>query len=350
MFADLVVQACTYVRTEKNNIPIKNVQILKAHGKSSVESKFFEGYVLQTMRVSQQMKQRIDGVKIACVDMNLNKFRLGMGTSVSVDDPKNLEKLRQREMDILKERVQKIIDAGANVIITTKALDDIASKYMVEKGVMGLRRVEKGDMRRIARMTGATVITTLAQPDGSETFDKSSLGELESVYEESVGDNDYVFLKSLPGKNTSCSIILRGANEYMLDEIDRSLHDSLCVVKRTIESGSVVAGGGAVEVALNIYLENFASKLSSKEQIPISEFAEALLCIPKILCSNAAQDSAELISKLRVLHNAVQSETTDSGKYKDVEFSGLDLVDGKVRNNLNAGVLEPMMSKVKSIR
>lgn len=350
LFADLVVQACTYVRTEKNNIPIKNVQILKAHGKSSVESKFFEGYVLQTMRVSQQMKQRIDGVKIACVDMNLNKFRLGMGTSVSVDDPKNLEKLRQREMDILKERVQKIIDAGANVIITTKALDDIASKYMVEKGVMGLRRVEKGDMRRIARMTGATVITTLAQPDGSETFDKSSLGELESVYEESVGDNDYVFLKSLPGKNTSCSIILRGANEYMLDEIDRSLHDSLCVVKRTIESGSVVAGGGAVEVALNIYLENFASKLSSKEQIPISEFAEALLCIPKILCSNAAQDSAELISKLRVLHNAVQSETTDSGKYKDVEFSGLDLVDGKVRNNLNAGVLEPMMSKVKSIR
>jgi T-complex protein 1 subunit alpha len=213
-----------------------------------------------------------------------------------------------------------------------------------------LRRVEKTDMRRIARLTGATVVTTFAQADGSESFDKSNLGELDSVYEESVGDNDFVFLKAMKNKNFSCSIVLRGCNEYMLDEIDRSLHDSLCVIKRTIESGDVVAGGGAVEVALNIYLENFASKLSTKEQIAISEFADALLIIPKILSCNAVQDSAELVAKLRVLHNAVQNADTGNDKYKGVEFTGLDLVEGKVRDNLKAGVLEPAMSKVKSIK
>jgi T-complex protein 1 subunit alpha len=349
-FADMAVKACCYVKTTGGKVPVKNIHIVKSHGQSSLESIFFEGYVLQMSRVSQQMKGRIDGVKVACLDMNLNKFRLGMGTSVQIDDPKNLEKVRQREMDILKERINRLIEAGANLILTTKALDDQAAKYLVEAGAIGLRRIEKTDMRRIARLTGATVVTTFATSEGEEGFDKSMLGELDAVYEEAVGDNDFVFLKAKKGNNSSCSILLRGANEYMTDEIDRSLHDSLCVIKRTIESGSVVAGGGAVEVALNIYLENFASKLSSKEQIAISEFADALLIIPKVLSCNAVQDSAELVSKLRVLHNAVQNANAENNeKFKDVEFSGLDLVEGKIRNNLQAGVLEPMMSKLKSI-
>jgi len=349
-FATMAVKACNHVKTESGKVPVKNIHIMKAHGQSSLETKFFEGYVLQTSRVSQQMKQRVDGVKVACLDMNLNKFRLGMGTMVQIDDPKNLEKVRQKEMDILKERINAITASGANLILTTKALDDMAAKYLVEAGAMGLRRVEKADMRRIARLTGATVVTTFAQNDGTEAFDKSSLGELESVYEEAVGDNDFVFLKAVKNKNSSCSIVLRGANEYMLDEIDRSLHDSLCVIKRTMESGTIVAGGGAVEVALNIYLENFAAKLSTKEQIAISEFADALLVIPKVLSVNAVQDSAELVAKLRVLHNAVQNADQGDDKYKNVEFTGLDLLEGKVRDNLKAGVLEPAISKIKSIK
>lgn len=66
-----------------------------------------------------------------------------------------------------------------------------------------------------------------------------------------------------PKARTSASIILRGANDYMLDEMERSLHDALCVVKRVMESKTVVPGGGAVEAALSIYLENFASSLVS---------------------------------------------------------------------------------------
>ena len=127
----MAVDACNYVKSEGGKVTIKNIHILKAHGMSSLESNFFEGYVLQTARVSQQMLGRIDGVKVACLDMNLNKFRLGMGTMVQIDDPKNLEKVRQREMDILKERVQSILASGANLVITTKALDDIAAKYLV---------------------------------------------------------------------------------------------------------------------------------------------------------------------------------------------------------------------------
>lgn len=135
------------------------------------------------------------------------------------------------------------------------------------------------------------------------------MGVAKEVYEEAIGDNDFVFFKGF--KNERCaSIIVRGANELMCDEIERyhnslhqrSIHDSLCVVKRTLESGSVVAGGGAVEMALNIHLEDFARTLETKEQIAVAEFAEALTIIPKILATNAAQDANELVSKLRVLH------------------------------------------------
>lgn len=134
----------------------------------------------------------------------------------------------------------------------------------------------------------------------------------------------------------------------MLDEVDRSIHDSLCVIKRVLESSAIVAGGGSVEAALSIYLDDFARTLASREQMAIAEFSEALLVIPKILTSNAAKDSTDLIAKLRVFHHA--SQTSDDQGKKDLKYSGLDLLNGKVRNNYIAGVIEPAISKIKSLK
>jgi T-complex protein 1 subunit alpha len=104
----------------------------------------------------------------------------------------------------------------------------------------------------------------------------------------------------------SVTLLLRGANDYMLDEIDRALHDALCIVKRVLETNSVVPGGGAVEAALSIFLENFADMLGSREQLAIHEFAQAMLVIPKTLAVNAAKDAIELVAKLRTYHNHAQ--------------------------------------------
>ena len=89
-----------------------------------------------------------------------------------------------------------------------------------------------------------------------------------------------------------------------MDEIERSVHDSISIVKRVLESNSVVAGGGAVEVALSVYLDDFARTLGSREQLAVAEFSEALYIIPKTLAINAAKDATELLAKLRVYHNA----------------------------------------------
>lgn len=352
IFSELAVKAILHVKTINGKYPVKNVHIIKSHGLSTSESELFEGFVLRMSRVSQQMPIKVENAKIACLDFNLSKFRLAMGIQVLVNDPKNIEEIRKRECDILKERLQKIIEKGVNVIFTTKAMDDVASKYLVEKNIMGLRRVEKSDLRRIAKATGATIITTLANSDGNENFDESCIGLADSVFEENLGDVDHIFIKNPSGGgNPVCSLILRGANENLLDEVDRSVHDCLCVLKRTLESGIVVAGGGAVETSLYVFLEKIAQKSGSLDQVAIAEFAESLLVIPKQLALNSAKDATELVSKLIVLHNSDQSGTQPpSQKFQGLKYSGLDLTEGKVRNNLEAGVLEPLVSKIKALK
>ena len=169
-FSKLVVDSIQYVKQESFGLRpkynIKSINILKAHGQSSTESKLIKGYAIQTVKAHQSMPTKIKNAKIACLDFNLNKFRLQLGIQVLVDDPKNLELIRNKEIDVLKSRLQKIIQAGANVILTRMGIDDTASTYMNASGVLGLRRVEKADLHRIAKLTGATVITTMATPEG----------------------------------------------------------------------------------------------------------------------------------------------------------------------------------------
>ncbi|CAA7407539.1 unnamed protein product [Spirodela intermedia] len=348
-FANLVVDAVQSVKTTNSRgevkYPIKGINILKAHGKSAKDSYLLNGYALNTGRAAQGMPSRVAPAKIACLDFNLQKTKMQMGVQVLVTDPRELEKIRQREADMTKERIEKIFKTGANVILTSKGIDDMALKYFVEAGAIAVRRVRKEDLRHVAKATGATVVTTFADMEGEETFDSSSIGYADEVIEERISDDDVILLKGT--KNTSAvSLILRGANDFMLDEMERALHDAICIVKRTLESNMVVAGGGAVEAALSVYLENLATTLGSREQLAIAEFAESLLIIPKVLAVNAAKDSTELVAKLRAYHHTAQTKADK----QHLSSMGLDLLKGTVRNNLEAGVIEPAMSKVKIIQ
>ena len=350
-FSNLIVDAMMAVKQQQLDgtakYPVKSVNILKCHGKSITESILVPGYAIETMRGSQGMPLTIKKAKIACLDMRLEKFRLKPGVAVLIDNPENLEKVRQRELDITKERCQKLIKAGVNVIVCTKGIDEYSMKYFVEAGCLAIRRVEKADLKRIAAATGAKVMISFAEEGGEEAIDATNLGECEEVSEERVGDNDYIFFKHCK-KTSAQTIILRGANQFMLDEVERSIHDALCAVKRVLESSSLVVGGGCVEVSTSIYLEHFARSLGSREQLAISEFAEALNVIPKQLAINAAKDATELLTKLRYVHDKAQkSEGEEAKKLKN---TGLNLINGKIRNNYEAGVFEPAISKIKSLK
>ncbi|KAF8380513.1 hypothetical protein HHK36_028000 [Tetracentron sinense] len=346
--ANLVVDAVQAVKMTNAQgeirYPIKGINILKAHGKSAKDSYLLNGYAINTGRAAQ-----------------------GMPTRVAPEG----------EADMTKERIEKLLKSGANV-------------YFVEAGSIAVRRARKEDLRHVAKATGATVaslsilvilcleiddpqVSTFADMEGEETFDSSLLGYADEVVEERIADDDVIILK---GPKLRVSLILKGANDYMLDEMERSLHDALCIVKRTLKSNVVVAGGGAVEAALSVYLEYLATTLGSREQLAIAEFAESLLIMPKVLAVNAAKDASELIAKHQAYHHAAQ---TKADKQHLLRYSllllwhtsclivlfvpfeehlldapqasmGLDLSKGTVRNNLEAGVIEPAMSKIKIIQ
>jgi len=225
-FAQLAVDAVLSVKTESTHsetgkagvkYPVSAIHILKCHGQSSLSSHLVDGFALAGGRAAQGMPTSVSPAKIALLDFSLQRHKMQLGVSVVVKDVKEVDLIRQREMDITKERIQKILEAGANVVLTTKGIDDLAMKYFVEAGAIAVRRVKKEDLKRIAKATGGQVVGTLADMEGNEAFDPAMLGFAEKVEERRVGDGEMLYIKLKEGGRgggRAATIFLRGAKDY----------------------------------------------------------------------------------------------------------------------------------------
>ncbi|KAG0441852.1 T-complex protein 1 subunit alpha [Dictyocoela muelleri] len=319
--------------------PIEEIQILKKEGNSMDGSFLINGYAINCIPASESMLKKVKNPRIILIDFDLRKMKMPLGAQIVTENPDQLESMRLKESEVIVNQVKMIL-SKANVIFSSKGIDDICLKPIIEAGGIGVRRVKYEDLKNLSRILNIPILTTLSDLEGSDKIEH--VGSAESVTVETIGDDECIFVNT---KKRAASIILRGANEELLMEMERNVHDALCVLKRTLESKSVLPGGGAFECALSIFLEEFASTISTKEQLAIYTFAKSLREIPKLLASNAGLDPNEMLARLI----SFQSEG-NAMRLKDCFEYGLDVNLGLVQNNIVKGIVEPSIIKIRALR
>ncbi|KAH9411836.1 T-complex protein [Ordospora pajunii] len=344
LFCEIVVDALRCIEPSEGGkkivYPIEDINILKHPGGAMGESFLVQGYAMNCALASGFMKKVVKKPRILCIDFGLQKYKSPLTVNIVVDDPSKLEDIRKKELEITTNQIKCIAASGATVVLTTRGMDDFCTKLLLEAGIVGIRRCKKEDLDVIARACETSVLSSMSDLSGAENV--PTLGSANKFEVVSIGEEECVFIEGL--KKKMASIILRGANYQLLDEMQRAVHDAICALKRTLESKSVVPGGGAVECALSLMLEKFSFTVNSKEHVAIHRYAESLLSIPRILAANAGLDPNEIVAKLLAMQGTETSDKSGNSMF------GVDAVTGEVQNNVEAGIIEPSMIKMKSLR
>jgi thermosome len=333
VFATMAVNAVlAVVDTEngKNTVDVEDIKVEKKVGGSVEASELIEGMVIDKERVHTNMPKKVKDAKILLLNEALEIKKTEVDAEISIKSPDQLQLFLDQEEQMLHDMVNKVIDSGANVVFVQKGIDDIAQHYLAKAGVYAARRVKKSDMDKLARATGAKILTSLKEINGSD------LGRSGLVEEKKIGDEAMTYVTECHNPK-AVSIILRGGTEHVVDEAERALHDALRVVGIAIEDEKLVAGGGSPEVELALRLREYSGTLTGREQLAVSKFAEALEVIPRTLAENAGLDPIDMLVEMRSQH--------EKGK----KTAGLNVFTGKVVDMWKEGVVEPLRVKTQAI-
>jgi thermosome len=332
--ANLVVEAALQaveMRDGKPYLDLDWIKIEKKKGKSIYETQLVRGIVLDKEVVHPGMPKRVANAKIAILDAPLEIEKPEWTTKISVTSPDQIKAFLDQEAQILKSYVDHLASIGANVVITQKGIDEVAQHFLAKKGIMAVRRVKRSDIEKLARATGAKIITSIkdARPE--------DLGTAGLVEERKVGEEKMVFVEDIPNPR-AVTILVRGGSDRILDEVERSLQDALHVARDLFREPKIVPGGGAFEIEVARRVREYARKLSGKEQLAALKFADALEYIPTILALTAGLDPVDAIAELRRRH--------DNGELS----AGVDVHGGKIVDMATLSVWDPLLVKKQVIK
>ncbi len=306
------------------------IKLEKKQGGSVEDTELIDGIVLDKEVVHPGMPKRVENAKIAVLKAALEVKETETDAEIRITDPEMLQKFIEQEEKMLKEMVDKIVNAGANVVFCQKGIDDLAQYYLAKAGILAVRRVKQSDIEKIAKATGAKILTDLRD------IKPEDLGEAELVEERKVGDEKMVFVTGCKNPK-AVTILVRGGTEHIVEEIARGIEDAVRVVGVAIEDGKVVAGGGAPEIEISLRLKQWAPTLGGREQLAAEAFANSLEIIPKTLAENAGIDPIDILVELKAAHE------------KGEKYAGVDVETGKVVDMKEMGVLEPLRVKTHAI-
>ncbi|MEM3507162.1 MAG: thermosome subunit beta [Candidatus Bathyarchaeia archaeon] len=334
-FADISIDAIMQVMEKRGEgyfADVDNVQLIKKEGKSLLDTQLIKGIIIDKEVVHPGMPKSLKNPKIALLDCPLEIEKTEFSAEIKITDPTQMKAFLDEETRLMKEMVDKIKKAGANVVLCQKGIDDTAQHFLAKEGIMAVRRIKKSDMEKLSRATGGRIVTNL------EDLKPEDLGFASLVEERKIGEDRMVFIEGCKDPR-SVAILIRAGLERLVDEAERALKDSLSVVADVVAKNKIVAGGGAMETEVAKRLRDYASKVGGREQLAIEAFAEALEIVPKTLAENSGLDPIDIMVSLRSSHEK-----------KDGLWYGVDVFSGKVEDMMKLGVIEPLKVKEQVIK
>ena len=330
----IVVDSILSIATKKGDeyaVDLENIKVEKKSGGSIQDTQIVKGIVLDKEIVHSGMPTKIEKAKIALLNSALEIEKTEMSSEIRITDPTQMQMFLEEENRMLKAMVDKLYDVGANVLICQKGVDDIAQHYLAKHGIMAVRRVKESDMIKLSKATGGRVISNL------DDLSEKDLGAADLAHQKKVESDKWVFIEGCKHPQ-SVTLLIRGGSQRVIDEVDRSIHDSLMVVKDVIEKPEIVAGGGAPESFAASQLKDWADSFDGREQLAIKKYAEALETIPLTIAENAGMDPIDTMASLRAKQN--------QGK----KWTGIDARNTKIADMLGIDVVEPIVVKEQIIK
>ena len=330
----IVVDAVLGIAIKKGDdytVDLENLKVEKKTGGSIQDTQIIKGIVLDKEIVHSGMPTKIENAKIALVNSALEIEKTEMSAEIKITDPTQMQMFLEEENRMLKTMVDKLHDIGTNVLICQKGIDDISQHYLAKHGIMAVRRVKESDMIKLAKATGGRVISNL------DDLTEKDLGAADLAQQKKVESDKWVFIEGCKHPQ-SVTMLIRGGSQRVIDEVDRSIHDALMVVKDVIEKPEIVAGGGAPEAFAASQLKDWADNFDGREQLAIKKYAEALEIIPLTIAENAGMDPIDTMATLRAKQN------------QGLKWTGIDARNTKIADMLAIDVVEPIVVKEQIIK
>nr|WP_209452248.1 thermosome subunit beta [Halosimplex halophilum] len=329
VLVDLVVEAIQAVTVEADNgdhVPdLQFLNIQTQTGRAVSDSDLLEGGIIDKDAVHSDMPETVEDANVLLLDTPIEVEETETDAQLNLDSPDQLQDFIEQEEERLKEMVQTIKDAGANVVFCQKGIDDMAQHYLAKEGILAVRRVKKSDIEFVSEVLESRIVSDI----DSVTADDITEGKV------TRDEDDELFY--VEGEGHGATLLLRGSTDHVVDELERGINDALDVVASTVADGRVLAGGGATEVELAGRVRDYADSVSGREQLAVEAFADSLELVPRVLAENAGLDSIDTLVDLRAAH-----EDGD-------EHAGLNVHSGDVVDTFEAGVVEPAHAKEQAV-
>jgi thermosome len=334
LLSKIIVDAILSIATKKGDtysVDLENIKVEKKAGGSIDDTQIVKGIVLDKEIVHSGMPTKIEKAKIALLNSALEIEKTELSSEIRITDPTQMQMFLEEENRMLKTMVDKLHDVGVNVLICQKGIDDISQHYLAKYGIMAVRRVKESDMIKLSKATGGRVISNL------DDLSENDLGTADLAQQKKVESDKWVFIEGCKHPQ-SVTLLIRGGTQRVIDEVDRSIHDSLMVVKDVIEKPAIVAGGGAPEAFAASLLKDWADNFDGRQQLAIKKYAEALETIPLTVAENAGMDPIDTMANLRARQNQGQ------------KWTGIDARNMKIADMMAINVVEPIVVKEQIIK